>query len=385
MTTHALRRRLAAAGLAGLLTVLASAGCAFGPPNEEDQGTPPKLPSPSVSSDSDDGGATVQVIAKRLTVPWGIAFLPDGSALITERDSGKILKLKSRGGSVAKPTTVQTIKQSVHDGEGGLLGIAVSPKYATDKTVFVYYSTTEDNRIAKLKLGGTPKPIVTGIPHASVHNGGALAFGPDGYLYAGTGDGTETSNAQDKSSLGGKILRMTTGGKPAPGNPFGDSLVYSYGHRNVQGLAWDRSKRLYATEFGQDRWDEVNLIKPGRNYGWPKAEGKSGNSAYTNPLETFKPSQASCSGAAISGSILVTGCLAGQRVYLMQLDGKGGILGAPQHTLDKQYGRLRAVVAAPDGTLWVSTSNKDGRGSPIGDDDRILRLVISGGNKVDKS
>ncbi|GAA1329035.1 PQQ-dependent sugar dehydrogenase [Actinocatenispora thailandica] len=373
-----------AAGLAGLLTVLASAGCAFGPPNDEDQGTPPKLPSPSVS-DSDDGGATVQVIAKRLRVPWGIAFLPDGSALVTERDSGKILKLKSSGGSVAKPTTVQTVKASVHDGEGGLLGIAVSPKYATDKTVFVYYSTADDNRIAKFTLGKTPKPIVTGIPHSSVHNGGALAFGPDGYLYAGTGDGTNTGLAQDKSSLGGKILRMTTDGKPAPGNPFGDSLVYSYGHRNVQGLAWDRSKQLYATEFGQDKWDEVNLIKPGHNYGWPKAEGKSSNSAYTNPLETFKPSQASCSGAAISGSILVTGCLAGQRVWLMQLDGKGGVLGAPQHTLDKQYGRLRAVVAAPDGTLWVSTSNRDGRGSPIADDDRILRLVISGGNKVDKS
>ena len=387
MTTDALprRRRLVAAALAGVFVLLAGASCAFGPPDDSEQGTPPKLPSPSTSSGSDDGGATVQVIAKRLAVPWGIAFLPDGTALVTERDTGKILELTSSGNGVAKPKTVQTIEQSVHDGEGGLLGIAVSPRYSTDKTVFVYYSTADDNRIAKLTLGGTPKPIVTGIPHSSVHNGGALAFGPDGYLYAGTGDGTDTGVAQDKSSLGGKILRMTTDGKPAPGNPFGDSLVYSYGHRNVQGLAWDRSKRLYATEFGQDRWDEVNLIRPGKNYGWPEVEGTSDRSGYTNPLETFKPAEASCSGAAISGSMLVTGCLRGERVWLMQLDGKGGVLGAPQHTLDHQYGRLRSVAAAPDGTLWVSTSNKDGRGTPIGDDDRILRLVISGGNRVDKS
>ncbi|HEY3507427.1 MAG TPA: PQQ-dependent sugar dehydrogenase [Actinocatenispora sp.] len=382
MTDAPRRRRVLAAGVTGLLALVASAGCAFGPPDESSQGTPPKLPTPSTSPSSDDGGATVQVIAKNLAVPWGIAFLPDGSALVTQRDKRTIIKLGPDGG---KPTTVQTITQASAGGEGGLLGIAVSPKYKTDKTVFVYYSTSSDNRIARLTLGGTPKPIVTGIPHSQIHNGGALAFGPDGYLYAGTGDGSTTGNAQDKSSLGGKILRMTTAGKPAPGNPFDGSLVYSYGHRNVQGLAWDRSKRLYATEFGQDRYDEINLIKPGRNYGWPTVEGTGKDSRFTNPLATFKPADASCAGAGISGPILVIGCLRGKRVWLAQLDGKGGILGAPQHTLDNSYGRLRAVVAAPDGTLWVSTSNRDGRGTPIADDDRILRLVISGGNRVDKS
>lgn len=382
MTEAPRRRRVLAAGVTGLLALAAGAGCAFGPPDDSQQGTPPKLPTPSTSPSSDDGGATVQVIAKNLAVPWGIAFLPDGSALVTQRDKRTISRLGPNGGTAK---TVQTITQASPGGEGGLLGIAVSPKYAKDKTVFVYYSTKTDNRIARLTLGGTPKPIVTGIPHSQVHNGGALAFGPDGYLYAGTGDGSTTGNAQDTSSLGGKILRMTTTGEPAPGNPFGDSLVYSYGHRNVQGLAWDRSKRLYATEFGQDRYDEINLIRPGRNYGWPKVEGTGKDSRYTNPLETFKPADASCAGAGVSGPILVTACLRGKRIWLAQLDGKGGILGAPQHTLDNSYGRLRAVAAAPDGTLWVSTSNRDGRGQPIADDDRILRLVISGGNRVDKS
>ncbi|GAA3510586.1 PQQ-dependent sugar dehydrogenase [Actinocatenispora rupis] len=382
VTPVAPRRRVLAAATTGLLALVAAAGCAFGPPDDSQQGTPPKLPSPSTSPSSDDGGATVQVIAKKLAVPWGIAFLPDGTALVTQRDKRTIVRLGANGGT---PKTVQTVSQASAGGEGGLLGIAVSPKYAKDKTIFVYYSTKSDNRIASLTLGGTPKPIVTGIPHSSVHNGGALAFGPDGYLYAGTGDGSSTRTAQDKSSLGGKILRMTTAGRPAPGNPFGDSLVYSYGHRNVQGLAWDTGKRLYATEFGQDRYDEINVIRAGRNYGWPDVEGTGKDSRYTNPLLTLKPAEASCSGIGVSGPILVTACLRGQRIWLAQLDGKGGLLGAPQHTLDSKYGRLRAVAAAPDGTLWVSTSNRDGRGTPIADDDRILRLVISGGNRVDKS
>jgi glucose/arabinose dehydrogenase len=366
----------------GLLAVLTLSGCAFGPPSGSESGTPPKLPSPSTSpSDDSGGGTTVQVIAKHMAVPWGIAFLPDHTALITERDKRQIFTLGINGGT---PKLVQTISQVVPSGEGGLLGIAVSPHYDTDKTIFIYYTTKTDNRIAKLTLGGTPTPIVTGIPRSSTQDGGALAFGPDGYLYAGTGDATSPSTAQSTSSLGGKILRMTESGKPAPGNPFGN-LVYAYGFRNVQGLAWDEQKRLYATDFGQDKFDEINVVTSGANYGWPQVEGTGHDSRYSNPLETFTPSEASCSGAAISGTILVTGCLAGERLWLTQLDGKGGALGAPQPTLKGQYGRLRAVVRAPDGTLWVSTSNRDGRGHPIADDDRILRIVISGGDAVDKS
>jgi glucose/arabinose dehydrogenase len=394
VTTHPARstaslrplRRPRLRWLVAVVAVAALGGCSFGQPdNGSQEGTPPNLPTPSASPSQDDGGATVQVLAKNLAVPWAIGFLPDGGALVTERDTRRIVKLAPDGTGQLVTTPVQTVDAAVAGGEGGLLGLAMSPNYKTDKTVYVYYSTDTDNRIAKLVLGGQPTPIVTGIPRAEKLDGGALAFGPDGFLYAGTGVAGVPAGAQNPQSLGGKILRMTTDGKPAPGNPTAGSLVYASGLRNVQGLSWDVKKQLYATDMGQDKADEIDAITAGKNYGWPAVEGTGAGAQYVNPILTLPPAQGSCSGLAASGAILVTGCLVGKRVWLTQLDGRGGVLGQPQHTLDNQFGRLRAVVAAPDGTLWVSTSNKDGRGTPTADDDRILRLVISGGNNVDKS
>jgi glucose/arabinose dehydrogenase len=373
-------RRRAAVALSAAF-VLASSGCSFGPPDPDPAGQPPNLPTLSASPSAGGRQVTATVLAKGLRVPWGVAFLPDGGALVTERDSAKILQVGPESDTNGlKVTTVQTLDEVDAAGEGGLLGIAVSPTYDKDKTVFVYYSTEQDNRISRLTLGGEPTPIVTGIPRSGVHNGGRLGFGPDGFLYASTGDASDRGLAQDPKNLGGKILRLTTDGRPAPGNPLPNSPVWSLGHRNVQGFAWDADKRMYATEFGQSTWDEINLIQPGKNYGWPEVEGEAANAdRFTNPIVQWKTSEASCSGAAIVERILATACLRGQRVWLVELTANGGILGQPSALLTGEYGRLRTVVAAPDGSIWLTTSNHDGRGNPKPEDDRILRLVLSGG------
>jgi glucose/arabinose dehydrogenase len=306
-------------------------------------------------------------VATRLRVPWGVAFLPDKSALVTERDTGRILSIK--GSTVREVARIPGVQVN---GEGGLLGIAVSPKYATDRYVFVYYTTELDNRIARVRLGETPKVIVRDIPVAGAQIGGRLAFGPDGLLYASTGDASNSDSAQDLKSLGGKILRMTVDGKPAPGNPF-KSLVYSLGHRNVQGMAWDAKGRMYASELGQQDLDEVNLIKAGQNYGWPECEGPCGNRKYVNPLVTWPVDQASPSGIAVYKANLYVTALRGERLWKAKIN-TDGTLAKPQAIFKGTYGRLRDAVAAPDGKLWITTTNRDGNGgTPRPVDDRVIR------------
>jgi glucose/arabinose dehydrogenase len=326
-------------------------------------------------SDEDqvEPSAARTTIATGLQVPWGIAFLPNRDALVAERTTGRIIRIKR--GSHRKRVVMKVPGVDTDAGEGGLLGLAVSPKYRRDRLVYAYFTSADDNRIVRFKLGGAARPVVTGIARGFVHDGGRIAFGPDGKLYAGVGDSGESNLAQDKDSQSGKILRMNPNGSVPSDNPFPGSRVWSLGHRNVQGLAWDRARRLWATEFGQDTFDEVNLIRKGRNYGWPVVEGKGDtrNGRFRNPLVTWSTDEASPSGAAIARGNLYVGALQCECVWRVPLRGSG--TGKPRKMLTG-YGRVRTVVRAPDGALWIATSNRDGRGSPRDGDDRIVRVTL---------
>jgi glucose/arabinose dehydrogenase len=330
------------------------------------------------SSNSAVVGGTVNVavastVATGIEVPWGLAFLPDSSALVAERDSGKVKRVA--GGQVSDVGEVDDVDASA---EGGLLGLAVDPQYPSRPYIYAYYSSGDDNRIARIKyLDGKlsdQQVILEGIPAAAIHNGGRLRFGPDGFLYAGTGDGSDRPNSQDDGSLGGKILRITTDGKPAPGNPDGRVWI-TKGHRNVQGLAFD-GNQLYAAEFGQNTWDELNVITPGSNYGWPAAEGISRLDGMTDPIAQWHTADASPSGIAFAQGHIFMASLRGERLWAIPVAG-GKRTGEPQAFFTNQYGRLRTVETAPDGSLWLTTSNRDGRGDEKDGDDRILRVTVT--------
>ncbi|MET9910715.1 PQQ-dependent sugar dehydrogenase [Streptomyces sp. NPDC006476] len=324
----------------------------------------------------------LRTVATGLNSPWGLAPLPgDGGLLVASRDQGTITRVDEKTGEKTDLGKVSGVSAA---GEGGLLGIALSPDYASDHMIYAYFTSASDNRVVRVLYDpkkpageqlGAPDTIFKGIPKGYIHNGGRIAFGPDGMLYAGTGESGNRGLAQDKKSLGGKILRLTPEGDPAPGNPFPDSPVYTYGHRNVQGLAWDPEQRLFAAEFGQDTWDELNAIKPGDNYGWPEAEGKSSDAKFHNPIAQWHTDEASPSGIAYAqGSIWMAG-LRGQRLWRIPLDGTKASAD-PQPFLEGEYGRLRTVAAAGGDKLWLTTSNTDGRGHPKSGDDRILELQV---------
>jgi len=378
-------RRFRAVAVLGAVLALTTA-CALGPPGPDEQGEPPNLPPPSAPSlgpGSSDGDqeVVVTVLAKQLAIPSGIAFLPDGSALVTERDTGRILQVgPDSDANGLTVTEVRRLNESQPAGDGGLLGIAVSPKYASDKTIFVYYSTAKDNRVAKMTLKGPPQTILSGIPHSATADGGALAFGPDGYLYVGTGDGTATgTQAPNAKNLGGKILRITTAGKPAPGNPVKTSPVWASGFHNVQGVAWDKSRKMYAGDNGQPKNGELNVVEKGKNYGWPKADGPGGDAKLANPLLSWASADSTCAGVATLEQSVATACLTGKRIWLVGVTANGTVLGNPQPLLVGQYGRLRALAGAPDGSIWASTSNQEPGATPAPDDDRLIRLVFSDG------
>ncbi|QIK63368.1 PQQ-dependent sugar dehydrogenase [Leucobacter viscericola] len=315
----------------------------------------------------------LETVSANLEAPWSIVFHGE-TPLVSERDTARILELDTNG----KAREVATIKGVVAAGEGGLLGIATR-----DNFLYAYSTAQAGNRIERYRLSGEPgelrlgpaESLLEAIPAASNHNGGRIAFGPDGMLYATAGDAGVPSRAQDRTSLAGKILRMTPeGGVPAD-NPFDGSYVYSYGHRNPQGLAWSTEGVLYASEFGQNTWDELNIIVKGGNYGWPEVEGIAGQEGFIDPVQQWVPSEASPSGITISNDSIYIANLRGERLREVPLSDPA----SSTELFTGEYGRLRDVAWAPDGSLWILTNNTDGRGTPGSGDDRILRYRAGAG------
>lgn len=320
-----------------------------------------------------------QIITQGLEVPWAIVFLPDNSILVTER-SGKVRLIRD-GKLQAEPVAISGVKEI---GEGGLLGITIHPKFSTNHFVYLYYTyggsggstlnkvvrmTYQDNQLKD------EVTLVDKIPGASNHNGGRIKFGPDGYLYITTGDAQNPSQAQDPATLAGKILRMTDEGKAAPGNPF-NSLVYSYGHRNPQGLAWDATGQLWETEHGPSGGnlgtgnDEVNKMIMGKNYGWPIIQGNQTKSGMEVPIKNSTPTTTwAPAGAAFYKGKIFFGGLRGQALFELNLQG----LELKEH-FKNEFGRIRDVVLGPDNMLYITTSNRDGRGYPNPSDDKIIRI-----------
>ncbi|MFJ4574163.1 PQQ-dependent sugar dehydrogenase [Streptomyces sp. NPDC088846] len=328
-----------------------------------------------------DGGVPsgIATVSTGWSVPWGTYWMPDGkTALTTERDSFKVFKVTSGG----TRTQVGTVPNAVTtDGEGGLLGVAVDPKWSTNHYVYFMHTASEGNRVARMTYDGSSlggyTVLLQGIKKSRYHNGGRLAFGPDGYLYASTGEAQTPDLAQDKNSLNGKILRMTTDGKPAPGNPFGN-YVYSYGHRNPQGLAFDRNGRLWEAEFGDSKKDELNLIKPGKNYGWPVCEGACSTTGMTDPKKTWTVSEASPSGIAIVRNVIYMAALKGERLWRVPISGDTENLGTPTAYYVGTYGRLRTVTKVPgQDQLWLSTTNCDNKGNEPDGSDKLFRISIT--------
>ncbi|WP_222851777.1 PQQ-dependent sugar dehydrogenase [Phytoactinopolyspora mesophila] len=339
---------------------------------DETNGHTPVTPSPPATPVSGPVEPTdVDEIVTGLDAPWSIAFLSDGEALVSQRDDATIVHVTDTG----EVTEVGEVPDVEGAEEGGLLGIAFDPE--SPDTLYVYATMGDENTVSRTTYNGDGfgefETVFDGIPAHPYHNGGRIAFGPDGMLYVSTGDAGNEPSSQDPDSPAGAILRITPDGEIPDDNPIDDSPVYAYGLRNVQGLAFDDDERLWSSEFGPATVDELNLIEAGGNYGWPEVEGIAGDERFIDPEHEWPVEEASPSGLAYHADTLFMASLRGERLW--QIPIPDGEAGEPQAFLD-DYGRLRDVVGAPDGTLWVLTNNTDGRGDPREGDDRILRVTL---------
>ena len=373
------RRRLGGALAVLVAGALVLAGCAGGTAETDAALTVSASVSPSstpLPTGQSAARAVVpqgapEAVVEDLVAPWSVAVVGE-TVLVSERDTGDIREIVGDTTRV-----VGTVPGVVFGGEGGLLGVAADG----DDGFFVSSTGSGGNRVERFALAGAPgslalgdaATVLDGIPSARTHNGGRIAIGPDGMLYVTTGDANVPELAQDRDSLAGKILRMTPEGAVPADNPFPDSLVYSYGHRNPQGIAWAEDGTLFASEFGQNTWDELNIITPGANYGWPVVEGQGGGADFVDPVQQWSTAEASPSGiAVIEGTVFIAN-LRGERVRAVPV--------ADPSTATEYYvgelGRIRDVVAAPDGDLWILTGNTDGRGAgPRDGDDRLLTVAV---------
>lgn len=374
------------AAIAVLAASVLVSGCTTSQPRQE---TPkgPDTPAPAQTGAPPvypTGESTV--LATGLDVPWSILRLGE-STLLSYRDSGQIMEL-TPSGDVREVAVVDGVSAG---GEGGLLGLAARTQ-DEQHWIYAYFTSDDDNRIVRMPLTGSPGSLGLGeadvvldsLEKAGNHNGGRIAFGPDGMLYVTVGDAGNAESAQDPKSLNGKILRVTPTGDVPQDNPFDGSEVWSLGHRNPQGLAWDADGRLWASEFGQNTWDELNLIEPGENYGWPVVEGQAGNAEFVDPAYQWSTDEASPSGLAVVDNTLFMAALRGARLWgildgIHVPEGSHGLEGVVTASsyFDGEFGRIRDVAPGPDGTLWLITNNTDGRGSPGPDDDRLIEVTLA--------
>lgn len=369
----------AAAAAAAVALVALLAGCQAPAPDP----VSPPLPAPPAASGVQPAGTPVDV-ATGFSAPWSMVEVPaqggDSTWLVSQRDDASVFLLVPQGdGYTAR--RLGTVPGVAPGGEGGLLGLAYLDDGETE-WLYAYLTAASGNRIVRIAFGdegavtSEPEVVLDGIQKAGNHNGGRIAFGPDGMLYATTGDASQPALSQDPRSLNGKILRMTPTGERPDDNPIEGSLAYSLGHRNPQGLAWDDAGQLWAAEFGQNTWDELNRIEPGGNYGWPEVEGAGGSPGFIDPWAQWPTDQASPSGLTYVGGTFFLAALGGERLWAIYVDEEAQ-RADPVEWFPGEYGRIRDVAPGPGGSLWMMTNNTDGRGSPRDGDDRILEVRLT--------
>ncbi len=319
---------------------------------------------------ANQNGYQTEILVQDLNTPWAIDFLPDGEMIFTER-GGRV--------SIFDNGTTKTVGNInvTQIGESGMLGIAVDPEFNTNKFIYLYYTGANGNRISRFILDGTLQKeivLIDRIPNAQFHNGGRLKFGPDGKLYATTGDAANNQSAQDINSLGGKILRINKNGSIPPDNPF-KNYVYAYGLRDPQGITWNTlTKEMYASDHGATRNDEINIITKGGNYGWPIYQGNESAQGYIKPLVVYTNFTLAPSGIAYYNSALYVAGLRGSQLRKITLSADGNSV-TGEEALFNNLGRIREVVVH-DGYMYIATSNRDGRGIPQSGDDKIIKINV---------